>query len=746
MKPTEAGPASAATEYVRRLDPDARRRLATALGVPDRIAEREEAPGAIAAAAADPSRAFALLASLSQDARDVLFMALAGEVLFFEPELTERARWMFAWRRERTLVAQQALEGASLLHMGDRYDDPTRVFGALHASLGPSLVPWAAGAIPGAPRVVPLAHRMALLLAYARAAPPRTTREGLLHQHWSDKAADRFAALGGSLTLTSQCVRFLEDVGVLAPGRSEGQRQHLMVTGNGVGALSLPPEELALAVVHGGDPSRWGSTISVLAAFERCRRDGRNGAIAFVDLLAAAKACSPQERWSMPTIPEHQLRPVAFADALGALRMLGLATVEVEGGVLLATRLVPAAAPSAGRGGAAAPRPKWVVQPNFEVLVPEGADPVGVARLGAVADLESADLVTRFTLSRESVARAATLPGGAKPEVEALAAGAEHGLPENVAATLLDWARRAAALRAFTGSVLVTGSEEQAAFLRARADTRREIAPGVFFLATSDLAKTLRDASKAGHAAPPVESDAPDYSAQWRTVKDPKGEAQALRTRVDEIAKAPAPPPPPPARRTKPPQGTGTVSDLRARMDALTAFARKWPSVLDAAKSDVDLIARALDLPDDVLEHVEAERFPARIRAALREAVEDHEAAVRAGMDPRPSAASSPAPRPPPSPPPAPPASPAVDLCDENPWSTPAPGQLRQFLTSAIELGTEVDLLYVNSDGRRAEHRVRPKRIVRDLGLEWIVAFDVSSSGICRYHLDRIAAVRERCP
>lgn len=713
--------------YLGRLDPLVMRRLATLLGVPS-DARGDRLMAATVLAGKSKPAVFAALKTLPADGRNLLLSTLALVPGRSDAELNEFCREGQGWTKARDREACEALLSSGLVQRSLPDGRPSWIFPPVREALVTDMIAWSATATADALPVVSFAHRLALLAAFFYADPPRVTQARTLNAHWLERVYERFATLGTSRGVLGATVRFFQQTDAIVwKGAVDGAHR---VSEEGLAVLALPPEDLALAFLEIGGNVGQGSTTAALAALEYARRSGP-GPIPLDALVELGKHLLRPGGWKTSPFEADDFEHVPLAAALGRLRTLGLATVGLDEGQVVVWRTSPPPAPPT-------PRPKWIVQPNFDVLVPEDADPVATARLGALADLVVADRVARFTLTKESVARAATFPGGAAAAVERLAAGAEHGLPENVAATLRDWARRATPLRAFTGAVVIAGNEEQAAFLRSRGEGVREIAPGVFHGRTTDLDDLLRAAGKAGHLSTPVESDTEDYSERWRQRPDPVNEAAALRRRIEENSKPPvapkAPPKPRPVERPAsipprivPPAPVGRGPVVRTVED----LEDNWPEIADAVRGDDRLLRVALELDENDLECIADQWKPKRIRAVLSVMADARAAGIGRW--------SSTGPPPPPEPPRR---VEAPSEESESPWTTPAPGHLHTFLEAAILRGARIDVLYVNSEGKRSEHSVAPQRLVRDGPAEWLVALNHASSGICRYHLDRIAAVR----
>ncbi|MFI5272965.1 MAG: helicase-associated domain-containing protein [Ktedonobacterales bacterium] len=89
------------------------------------------------------------------------------------------------------------------------------------------------------------------------------------------------------------------------------------------------------------------------------------------------------------------------------------------------------------------PSPKaLVVQPNFEVLLMEPHMPA-LYQLVRIAALEQAGRVSRFTLTRDALARGVQRGGSIEEVLAFLERHSQKALPQNVVYTLRDWARQA---------------------------------------------------------------------------------------------------------------------------------------------------------------------------------------------------------------------------------------------------------------------------------------------------------------
>jgi hypothetical protein len=681
-------------DFVRRLAEAARRRLAAALGVAGDVAERDVLRGVVAAAgSSEGSRR--LLASLPREARDLL------RFLLLEDSWRGRGRdprHAFGWDRDRDAAAHAALFGSGAVARSP--SGRLVAFPSLREGLRASLIGWICGADPDCPAAAPLKPRLGLLAAQVSADPPWLTQQLGINARWLDRVAERFDGFGADRAAVESLVVFLATTGALVLGESEDGRRALHASSSGLAALSAPAEDLALAWGATADWRGGASPRDVLAALVRAQGGDRD-AVSFEAVVDAHEAIS-RARFG-----DGRLDAWAWDVAWSLRRLRDAGLVAAEPGPEGEWPRLSRVSPPPSR-----PEARWVVQPNFDVLVSQDVDPVAVARLGAIADLVRADHVSRFVLTKESVARAASCDGGARAALDLLAANAATALPENVEATVVAWANRAAPLRSFRGAFMTAGNDEQAAFLRARPDVLGEVAPGVFWLAPSSLTAAFRAAVKAGLAPVPVRV-VPDESRS--PARSPVRLAQEARADVERWARAQAPP--------KPSAGLSGAWRLRFEdgpddvvLDELVE------DVVGAVADDARLVEFVRRLDESALAWLAGAQSPRALRGRLESLLAEDSGVERASapVAARPERLPGPAPA----------------------WTTPAPGVLRAEVERAIAARSPLDVLYVNADGRRAERSITPVRMGFLGGREWFEGSDRAKPGLCRFLVERVAAIR----
>lgn len=155
-----------------------------------------------------------------------------------------------------------------------------------------------------------------------------------------------------------------------------------------------------------------------------------------------------------------------------SLRWLGLADVGLSGGQPVSFRLT-AYGQALLRDGPAPDEPPdepLVVQPNFEVLAPPHASPYVHFQLGRVAEAGGGEGVATFRLTRRSVQAAAERGVDVAEILRFLEEQGGRPAPQNVAATLREWAGRYGQVELQRGYVL--RASEPALLEQARRDGR----------------------------------------------------------------------------------------------------------------------------------------------------------------------------------------------------------------------------------------------------------------------------------
>ena len=714
-----------AVEYASRIPAEKRDRLAALAGAPAPGAKDDPAAACVAAAAT-PEGTRRILASIDRDARDALLLFFCGSDVLDELVFEGQVREFFGWTKARTRMAIETLFASGLLARPAQSAFMIDSFPALRLGLGPDLLVWLAGGAEDAQPVMPFARRLALLVAYAHAAPPSFTAGGALTVRWTDRAQEVFAATGYATRFLAGSVGLLGRTGAISPDPSDPEGKTWRVEPRWQETFRATPADLALAFADTTEVSPWGTPLGTLALLERARHAGEERP-SIARLAEIGKAWLANRAGEYVPYYEGQFRPLAVASAVRTLRTIGLVSLERVDGTLRVVR-TPASAPP--------PRPfRCTVLPTFEIWVAENADPAGTAELGRIADLASTDHVARFTLSQKSVARAASEPGGAAAAIERLAAAAEHGLPDNVRATLEGWTRRATLIRAYRGATVVTATEEQATFMRGRTGVVSEIAAGVFHVETDALTELLRMAEKAGHPLAPVVRDARPGAAR----RDLYVESLQIGTRAEDVRERLADwaKPSPPKAATAP--GARPVSPMLARFVAPEELAtdepltfgelrQTWPAVAAAVRAKAPILWTALRLPVEQLDDFEQLDNESEIRIAIAQYTLDNMprepetpiVEVRAPIEaPLPTSAPG-----------------------EAPWITSTAGGLVQLLAGAAYRKQTLDIVYIGPSGGRAEWRILPIEVLQTGQREWLRAKVSADGSTNRFELDRIAAVR----
>ncbi len=734
-----------AIAFARRLSPAQRDRLAgwalagaaagaaapTASGTEGAPADPTVDPAeALVAAAASKDGTRRILAAIEHHARDAFLFFLCGMDVFDEGQFEGQLREFFGWSKSRARAAIDALYVTGLLSRAVAPSYLVEAFPALRLGLGPDLLVWLSGAAEDAAPPMPLPRRLALLVAHAHADPVTLTAQRVLTVRWMERATDVFAAAGFSARLLSACVAFLGRTGALGPDPSDPEAKSWRVEPRAAQTLASAPADLALAFADASEISTWGTALGTLAVLERARLAGDESPTIH-RLAELGKAWGEEPRRHYLPFFESQFRPLAVASAVRALREIGLVDVErTEAGVRVRATAPPTTPPAS--------RPfRCTVLPTFEIWVPHDADPVGTADLGRIADLSSTDRVARFTLTQKSVARAAREPGGVAAAIERLAAAAEHGIPDNVRATLEGWGRRATSMRAYSGGVLVAASDEHAAFLRGRTGVLAEIAPGVFHVESDSLADLLRAADRAGHVTTPVVRDGrPGGHRETYVDERPLDErAGEVRAKVAGWAK-PAPTTTAASQKARaipPPDEAEDVPDAFEGVTPLTLreLRQGWPEVAAAVAGypPIEEFARRLSIYelDDLLDLADAVLVRGRIAQLALER-----------MDAPPPTLGEP----PTTPDVAPTmtTTPTTEPATSRPWITPKPGELSRLLAVAALRREMLDIVYVSAAGVRSERRIVPQAVSYSGQREWLNA--TADGSAIRLELDRVVAVR----
>ena len=391
-----------AVEYLRRIPPAERDRLATWAGAPA-PGPKDDRAELCAAAAATSEGTRRILAAIHRDARDALLFLMCGMDVLDDTQCEGQVRDFFGWPKARARAAIDALFQHGLLSRATSTTFMIDAFPALRLGLGADLPAWLTGASDDVP-TMPFARRLALLVAHAHADPATLTAQSALTVRWMDRTLEVFAATEFSTRLLAGCVAFLGRAGALGPDPSEADGKTWRVEPRALETLAAAPADLALAFADTSEVSAWGTALGTLTLLERARVAGDESPT-LARLSELGKAWVEEHREHYVPYFESQFRPLAIASALRTLRVLGLVSLDRTEGGLRVRPTTPAPA---------APRPfRCTVLPTFEIWVAPDADLAGTAELGRIADLSSTDRVAKFTLTQKSLARAAREPGGA---------------------------------------------------------------------------------------------------------------------------------------------------------------------------------------------------------------------------------------------------------------------------------------------------------------------------------------------
>jgi hypothetical protein len=498
-------------EYLRRLPPGERKRLATLLGVgtrKDALTMR-----AVEKALSLPGTAKRLLEGLGEETLALLFRLV----------LRAGNEESLGWSGDLSSVLTRD-SAAPLYERGIAlpiYYIP-HVLPMLAEVLRPSALRYAvdrnAGLEPSAPSYP---FRLALTVAAYAYTEPTITSTGAMHQTSKRMMLKRLGEQGVFGIDPEYLGRRLARFGALFL-REQGSRTTVDVDAATVRrVLSSDATDLAqAAVLCDGSPD---DTIGILAVLRRaggepCGIEGILAGLRQQDERGENRRSLGNDPWRATQV-------------LGAALMTGL----IEGSrVGTETRFREGRPPPPGDA-------RWIVQPSFDVLVPWDAAPARVALLGCVADVEHLDRVCRFRITQQSVLRGIRILGGGPRVTEILAEGAAAALPQNVAATVAGWCAVRPSLRPVKGEVLIAADPDLRAWLLRACPSAVEVAPGVFLPHERDVATLKRTAKKEGIPVDPVRLAAGAYGAPEDEREDPPDLARLagdVRGRVNSLADA----------------------------------------------------------------------------------------------------------------------------------------------------------------------------------------------------------------
>lgn len=109
----------------------------------------------------------------------------------------------------------------------------------------------------------------------------------------------------------------------------------------------------------------------------------------------------------------------------------------------------------------------FLIQPNFEILVPENIAPYLIWELQLMANLVQADRVLLFRLSRDSFYRALKVGKSPAEAISFLVKHSKYPLPQNVAFSLQEWGKEYGRLYLFQALLLRCRDEQLATEIKA---------------------------------------------------------------------------------------------------------------------------------------------------------------------------------------------------------------------------------------------------------------------------------------
>lgn len=388
----------------------------------------------------------------------------------------------------------------------------------------------------------PWAFRLAVAAAVFASDEPALTKSGQVHAAALTKLAKRLEASAPWVRRLPDALPTLRRLGCLKPVGAGSRVVLALDAAQAEDALATPPLSLALASLPMGE----GVHLHVQALAHLRAVAGRQptGTASVLELAAAPIAVPRKSSWA-----DHDPRLDAWQLVMLLLDLVDHGLAERASAPGEPLRLRPATPPQHGTG-------RWVVQPSLEVLVGWDVAPARVARLAAVADLEVADRVCRYRLTRTSVLRGVRLLGGGDAVVKVLEEGSGAPVAQNVAATVAGWAGQERVLRPVKGDVIVADGPELRALVARAAPRAREIAPGVFLLPPDGLAAIGKRAKQEGVTVAPTRVAEDETAAGPRLVRAPTtttavraDAAQRVLKLYEDAARTPPTPKPPEPRR-----------------------------------------------------------------------------------------------------------------------------------------------------------------------------------------------------
>lgn len=558
---------------------------------------------------------------------------------------------------------------------------------------------------------------------------PALTRSGDVHATAAKRVAKR---LGGTSVFGwryEQVELFARRLDVVVP-EAEGDKSVLAASAAGAAAFYGRPagERAMLLLAASGGADR---SARVLAALRACGTADGGASLAQV-LETAGRAVDGAWRGRDPVDGWR------CAQMLRTIEALGLAERVAD-----ANRFRPRA-PTEPLGA-------FVVQPSLEVLVPWDAPGGDVVRLGLVAELVAVDRVCRFRLARDAAERGLAALGSADAVVAAVRGG-RGVVPPNVEATVRGWVEGPRAVRPYRGDVLVVHDPAQRRALAAAVERGTigpvdEIARGVFLLVRRDVVDAVHVLRAAGVRVDPIRRT--DEDPRQRAPRDLGRELADIEASVHRFAETIARKPASAEKRPEaggPTGGQATSERVAARAPSRGARPLDGPF----APADLAQIARTLGLPEALVRELAGDDAPTaqgplmlHILRRLDELAASEDAGLgrgrRAARETSPTkrareadATAKPRKTGRPSRKPV-----------ERPWTTMLPGALVGHFRVCAAEQRPVEIVYVNSQGRRVEHTVVPVDVRRDGARELLDARDAFSGGLASYRIDQVMAVRD---
>jgi hypothetical protein len=162
-----------------------------------------------------------------------------------------------------------------------------------------------------------------------------------------------------------------------------------------------------------------------------------------------------------------------------------------------------------------------IVQPNFEILAPAEASHADIYRLEDFADLVKRDLVSTYTVTRNSLRRALEAGDGVQAVLDFLQTASGRDLPQNVAYTLREWAAQYGQIQLRRLTVVTTRTEAQLQELLSNPKLKLAVAerlgPRAIALEAKEVRSFTASLRRAGYM-PVVEPDVEDSSKRPSTL------------------------------------------------------------------------------------------------------------------------------------------------------------------------------------------------------------------------------------